>query len=213
MHFLPDVYVPCDVCHGLRYNRETLDVRYRGKNIAEVLDLTIEQAMEFFRAVPNVSRRLQTLIDVGLGYVRLGQSATTLSGGEAQRVKLSQELSKRDTGRTLYILDEPTTGLHFHDIRLLLDVLHALRDAGNTLVIIEHNLDVIKTADWIIDMGPEGGDGGGRIVATGTPESVAQSSNGYTALYLKQALDKPLRRSDLDNDIVPLPSDSSARAA
>jgi excinuclease ABC subunit A len=213
MHFLPDVYVPCDVCHGLRYNRETLDVRYRSKNIAEVLDLTIEQAMEFFRAVPNVSRRLQTLIDVGLGYVRLGQSATTLSGGEAQRVKLSQELSKRDTGRTLYILDEPTTGLHFHDIRLLLDVLHALRDAGNTLVIIEHNLDVIKTADWIIDMGPEGGDGGGRIIATGTPESVAQSSNGYTALYLKQALDKPLRRSDLDNDIVPLPSDSSARAA
>ena len=213
MHFLPDVYVPCDVCHGLRYNRETLDVRYRSKNIAEVLDLTIEQAMEFFRAVPNVSRRLQTLIDVGLGYVRLGQSATTLSGGEAQRVKLSQELSKRDTGRTLYILDEPTTGLHFHDIRLLLDVLHALRDAGNTLVIIEHNLDVIKTADWIIDMGPEGGDGGGRIVATGTPESVAQCPNGYTALYLKQALDKPLRRSDLDNDIVPLPSDSSARAA
>lgn len=213
MHFLPDVYVPCDVCHGLRYNRETLDVRYRSKNIAEVLDLTIEQAMEFFRAVPNVSRRLQTLIDVGLGYVRLGQSATTLSGGEAQRVKLSQELSKRDTGRTLYILDEPTTGLHFHDIRLLLDVLHALRDAGNTLVIIEHNLDVIKTADWIIDMGPEGGDGGGRIIATGTPESVAQSSNGYTALYLKQALDKPLRRSDLDNDILPLPSDSSARAA
>jgi excinuclease ABC subunit A len=169
--------------------------------------------MEFFRAVPNVSRRLQTLIDVGLGYVRLGQSATTLSGGEAQRVKLSPELSKRDTGRTLYILDEPTTGLHFHDIRLLLDVLHALRDAGNTLVIIEHNLDVIKTADWIIDMGPEGGDGGGRIIATGTPESVAQSSNGYTALYLKQALDKPLRRSDLDNDILPLPSDSSARAA
>jgi excinuclease ABC subunit A len=213
MHFLPDVYVPCDVCHGLRYNRETLDVRYRSKNIAEVLDLTIEQAMEFFRAVPNVSRRLQTLIDVGLGYVRLGQSATTLSGGEAQRVKLSQELSKRDTGRTLYILDEPTTGLHFHDIRLLLDVLHALRDAGNTLVIIEHNLDVIKTADWIIDMGPEGGDGGGRIIATGTPESVAQSSNGYTALYLKQALDKPLRSSDLDNDILPLPSDSSARAA
>jgi excinuclease ABC subunit A len=213
MHFLPDVYVPCDVCHGLRYNRETLDVRYRSKNIAEVLDLTIEQAMEFYRAVPNVSRRLQTLIDVGLGYVRLGQSATTLSGGEAQRVKLSQELSKRDTGRTLYILDEPTTGLHFHDIRLLLDVLHALRDAGNTLVIIEHNLDVIKTADWIIDMGPEGGDGGGRIIATGTPESVAQSSNGYTALYLKQALDKPLRRSDLDNDILPLPSDSSARAA
>jgi excinuclease ABC subunit A len=188
MHFLPDVYVPCDVCHGLRYNRETLDVRYRGKNIAEVLGMTIEQAMEFFRAVPNVSRRLQTLMDVGLGYVKLGQSATTLSGGEAQRVKLSQELSKRDTGRTLYILDEPTTGLHFHDIELLLKVLHALRDAGNTLVIIEHNLDVIKTADWIIDLGPEGGDGGGMLVACGAPESIAQCKESYTGRYLGKLL-------------------------
>ncbi len=193
MHFLPDVYVPCDVCHGLRYNRETLDVRYRGKNIAEVLDLTIEQAMEFFRAVPTVSRRLQTLLDVGLGYVKLGQSATTLSGGEAQRVKLSQELSKRDTGRTLYILDEPTTGLHFHDIALLLRVLHALRDAGNTLVIIEHNLDVIKTADWVIDLGPEGGDQGGHLVATGTPEAVAQCEQSYTGRYLANVL-KPKTR-------------------
>ena len=188
MHFLPDVYVPCDVCHGLRYNRETLDVRYRGKNIAEVLDMTIDQAMEFFRAVPTVSRKLQTLLDVGLGYVKLGQSATTLSGGEAQRVKLSQELSKRDTGRTLYILDEPTTGLHFHDIELLLKVLHTLRDAGNTLVIIEHNLDVIKTADWVIDLGPEGGDGGGTIVATGSPETVAESPNSYTGKYLGKVL-------------------------
>ena len=188
MHFLPDVYVPCDVCHGLRYNRETLDVRYRGKNIAEVLDMTIEQAMEFFRAVPNVSRRLQTLIDVGLGYIKLGQSATTLSGGEAQRVKLSQELSKRDTGKTLYILDEPTTGLHFHDIALLLKVLHALRDAGNTLVVIEHNLDVIKTADWIIDLGPEGGDGGGAVVATGSPEDIAACPASHTGRYLGSLL-------------------------
>jgi excinuclease ABC subunit A len=188
MHFLPDVYVSCDVCHGLRYNRETLDVRYRGKNIAEVLGLTIEQAMEFFRAVPNVSRRLQTLMDVGLGYVKLGQSATTLSGGEAQRVKLSQELSKRDTGRTLYVLDEPTTGLHFHDIELLLKVLNALRDAGNTLVIIEHNLDVIKTADWIIDLGPEGGDGGGNIVGTGTPEAIAANQHSHTGRYLAKVL-------------------------
>jgi excinuclease ABC subunit A len=188
MHFLPDVYVPCDVCHGLRYNRETLDVRYRGKNIAEVLDLNIEQAMEFFRAVPNVARRLQTLLDVGLGYVKLGQSATTLSGGEAQRVKLSQELSKRDTGRTLYILDEPTTGLHFHDIELLLKVLHALRDAGNTLVVIEHNLDVIKTADWVVDLGPEGGDGGGTIVAAGSPETIAECQESHTGRYLGQLL-------------------------
>ena len=188
MHFLPDVYVPCDVCHGLRYNRETLDVRYRGKNIAEVLDLTIEQAMEFFRAVPNVARRLQTLLDVGLGYVQLGQSATTLSGGEAQRVKLSQELSKRDTGRTLYILDEPTTGLHFHDIELLLRVLHSLRDAGNTLVIIEHNLDVIKTADWVIDLGPEGGEAGGSMVAAGTPETITECAQSYTGRYLAKVL-------------------------
>ena len=188
MHFLPDVYVPCDVCHGLRYNRETLDVRYRGKNIAEVLGLTIDEAMEFFRAVPNISRRLQTLIDVGLGYIKLGQSATTLSGGEAQRVKLSQELSKRDTGKTLYILDEPTTGLHFHDIALLLKVLQTLRDGGNTLIIIEHNLDVIKTADWIIDLGPEGGDGGGQLVAAGTPEAVAQRTESHTGRYLANVL-------------------------
>lgn len=188
MHFLPDVYVPCDLCHGLRYNRETLDVRYRGKNIAEILDLTIEQAMEFFRAVPAVSRRLKTLMDVGLGYVKLGQSATTLSGGEAQRVKLSQELSRRDTGRTLYILDEPTTGLHFQDIDLLLQVLNALRDAGNTLVIIEHNLDVIKTADWLLDMGPEGGDAGGHIVACGSPETVAACTESHTGRYLGRVL-------------------------
>jgi len=188
MHFLPDVYVPSDLCRGQRYNRETLDVRYRGKNIAEILDLTIEQAMEFFRAVPAVSRRLKTLMDVGLGYVKLGQSATTLSGGEAQRVKLSQELSRRDTGRTLYILDEPTTGLHFQDIDLLLQVLNALRDAGNTLVIIEHNLDVIKTADWLLDMGPEGGDAGGHIVACGSPETVAACTDSHTGRYLGRVL-------------------------
>ncbi|MEY3528806.1 MAG: hypothetical protein RLZZ549_1293, partial [Pseudomonadota bacterium] len=166
MHFLPDVYVPCDVCHGKRYNRETLDIRYKGKNIHEVLAMTIEQAHEFFEAVPVVKRKLKTLLDVGLGYVCLGQSATTLSGGEAQRVKLSLELSKRDTGRTLYILDEPTTGLHFHDIKLLLGVIHTLKKQGNTVVIIEHNLDVIKTADWLIDLGPNGGAGGGQIIAT-----------------------------------------------
>ena len=167
---------PCDVCHGKRYNRETLEVHYKGRNIADVLDLTVEDAFEFFNAVPTIARKLQTLLDVGLGYVRLGQSATTLSGGEAQRVKLSLELSKRDTGRTLYILDEPTTGLHFHDIALLLKVLHQLRDAGNTVVVIEHNLDVIKTADWVVDLGPEGGDGGGRIIATGPPEQIAASA-------------------------------------
>jgi ATPase subunit of ABC transporter with duplicated ATPase domains len=165
MHFLPDVYVPCDVCHGKRYNRETLEVQYKGKNITEVLDMTVEDAHEFFKPVPVIARKLHTLLDVGLGYIKLGQSATTLSGGEAQRVKLSLELSKRDTGRTLYILDEPTTGLHFADIDLLLKVIHRLRDQGNTLVIIEHNLDVIKTADWIVDLGPEGGAGGGTIVA------------------------------------------------
>jgi excinuclease ABC subunit A len=162
MHFLPDVYVPCDVCHGKRYNRETLEVQYKGKNITEMLDMTVEDAHEFFKPVPLIARKLQTLLDVGLGYIKLGQSATTLSGGEAQRVKLSLELSKRDTGRTLYILDEPTTGLHFHDIDLLLKVIHRLRDQGNTVVIIEHNLDVIKTADWIVDLGPEGGAGGGH---------------------------------------------------
>ena len=189
MHFLADIYVACDVCHGKRYNRETLEIRFKGRNIHEVLEMTVAEAAAFFSAVPAIARKLKTLIDVGLGYVRLGQSATTLSGGEAQRVKLSLELSKRDTGRTLYILDEPTTGLHFHDIKLLLEVLHRLRDAGNSLVVIEHNLDVIKTADWIIDLGPEGGDGGGRIVATGTPEQVAANPASYTGRYLKQALE------------------------
>ncbi|MBN3812826.1 excinuclease ABC subunit UvrA [Paraburkholderia sp. Ac-20347] len=188
MHFLPDVYVPCDVCHGKRYNRETLEIQYKGRNISEVLDMTVETAYEFFKAVPVVARKLKTLLDVGLGYIRLGQSATTLSGGEAQRVKLSLELSKRDTGRTLYILDEPTTGLHFHDIALLLEVIHRLRDQGNTVVIIEHNLDVIKTADWVIDMGPEGGAGGGMIVAQGTPEQVAKSKASFTGRYLAPLL-------------------------
>ncbi|MGN6319395.1 excinuclease ABC subunit UvrA [Trinickia sp.] len=188
MHFLPDVYVPCDVCHGKRYNRETLDVQYKGKNISEVLDMTVEHAHEFFGAVPVIARKLKTLLDVGLGYIRLGQSATTLSGGEAQRVKLSLELSKRDTGRTLYILDEPTTGLHFHDIALLLEVIHRLRDHGNTVVIIEHNLDVIKTADWVIDLGPEGGAGGGQIIAQGTPEQIAKSKASFTGRYLAPLL-------------------------
>ncbi len=188
MHFLPDVYVPCDVCHGKRYNRETLEVQYKGKNISEVLDMTVEDAHAFFKPVPLIARKLQTLLDVGLGYIRLGQSATTLSGGEAQRVKLSLELSKRDTGRTLYILDEPTTGLHFHDIALLLKVIHRLRDQGNTVVIIEHNLDVIKTADWVIDLGPEGGAGGGQIIATGTPEQVAKHPESFTGKYLAPML-------------------------
>ncbi len=190
MHFLPDVYVPCDVCHGKRYNRETLDIQYKGKNISEVLDMTVEHAHEFFNAVPVIARKLKTLLDVGLGYIRLGQSATTLSGGEAQRVKLSLELSKRDTGRTLYILDEPTTGLHFHDIALLLEVIHRLRDHGNTVVIIEHNLDVIKTADWVIDLGPEGGAGGGQIIAQGTPEQIAKSKASFTGRYLAPLLDR-----------------------
>jgi len=188
MHFLPDVYVPCDVCKGQRYNRETLEIQFKGKNIHEILGMTVEQAHAFFSAQPVISRKLQTLLDVGLGYITLGQSATTLSGGEAQRVKLALELSKRDTGRTLYILDEPTTGLHFADIQLLLDVIHRLRDAGNTIVIIEHNLDVIKTAVWIVDMGPEGGDGGGMVIAEGTPEEVAKSNVSYTAKYLKLML-------------------------
>ena len=188
MHFLPDVYVACDTCKGKRYNRETLEVQYKGRNISEVLDMTVEAAAASFSAVPMIHRKLQTLLDVGLGYIRLGQSATTLSGGEAQRVKLGEELSKRDTGRTLYILDEPTTGLHFHDIALLLKVLNTLRDHGNTVVVIEHNLDVIKTADWIIDLGPEGGGGGGMIVATGTPEQVAKVPESYTGKYLAKAL-------------------------
>ncbi len=190
MHFLPDVYVPCDVCHGQRYNRETLEILYKGKNIAQVLDMTVEAAYEFFSAVPAIARKLQTLLDVGLSYIRLGQAATTLSGGEAQRVKLALELSKRDTGRTLYILDEPTTGLHFADIALLLKVLHQLRDAGNTIVVIEHNLDVIKTADWLIDMGPEGGSGGGTVVGVGTPEALAENPDSFTGRYLKRLLQK-----------------------
>ena len=188
MHFLPDVYVTCDVCRSKRYNRETLEVKYKGKNIYEVLNMTIEDAREFFDAVPVIARKLQTLMDVGLSYVRLGQAATTLSGGEAQRVKLSRELSKRDTGKTLYILDEPTTGLHFHDIKQLLAVLHHLRDHGNTIVVIEHNLDVIKTADWIVDLGPEGGDGGGKIIAEGTPEQVAKIKSSHTGRYIKRVL-------------------------
>lgn len=188
MHFLPDVYVSCDVCRGKRYNRETLDVKYKGKNICEVLDMTIEDAREFFDAVPVIARKLQTLMDVGLSYICLGQAATTLSGGEAQRVKLSRELSKRDTGKTLYILDEPTTGLHFHDIKQLLAVLHHLRDHGNTIVVIEHNLDVIKTADWVVDLGPEGGSGGGKIVAKGTPEKVAKTKGSHTGKYIKEVL-------------------------
>ena len=188
MHFLPDIYVPCDTCSGKRYNRETLDIRYKGKNINEVLDMTVEDAAEFFAPVPMLARKLETLKDVGLSYIRLGQSATTLSGGEAQRIKLSRELSKRDTGNTLYILDEPTTGLHFHDIAQLLDVLHRLRDHGNTIVVIEHNLDVIKTADWIVDLGPEGGSGGGEIIATGTPEQVAKIAKSHTGRFLKETL-------------------------
>jgi excinuclease ABC subunit A len=195
MHFLPDVYVPCDVCKGQRYNRETLEIRYRGKNIHEVLEMTVEEAARFFQNVPAVAGKLQTLSDVGLAYVRLGQNATTLSGGEAQRVKLSRELAKRATGRTLYILDEPTTGLHFHDVEQLLHVLHRLRDEGNTLVVIEHNLDVIKTADWVIDLGPEGGEGGGQIVATGSPEEIAAHESSWTGRFLAPLLrrERPAR--------------------
>ena len=194
MHFLPDIYVPCDVCKGKRYNRETLEIRYKGKNIHEVLDMTVEDALTFFAPVPAIARKLQTLMDVGLSYIRLGQAATTLSGGEAQRVKLSRELSKRDTGKTLYILDEPTTGLHFEDIKQLLEVLHRLRDHGNTVVIIEHNLDVIKTADWVVDLGPEGGSGGGQIIATGTPEDVAKTKGSYTGQFLATMLKKKSSR-------------------
>jgi excinuclease ABC subunit A len=188
MHFLPDVYVTCDECKAKRYNRETLEVLYKGKNIHQVLELTVEDAHTFLGAVPMIERRLQTLLDVGLGYIKLGQSATTLSGGEAQRVKLARELSKRDTGKTLYILDEPTTGLHFHDIEQLLEVIHRLRDHGNTLVVIEHNLDVIKTADWVVDLGPEGGSGGGEIIATGTPEEIAEMKHSFTGQFLKHSL-------------------------
>ena len=195
MHFLPDIYVPCDVCKGKRYNRETLEIKFKDMNISEVLNLTVEDALSFFEAVPAIHRKLQTLMDVGLSYIRLGQAATTLSGGEAQRVKLSRELSKRDTGNTLYILDEPTTGLHFEDIRQLLDVLHRLRDGGNTVVIIEHNLDVIKTADWIVDLGPEGGSGGGQIIATGTPEQVAENPASHTGTFLAPLLPPPKKAS------------------
>jgi excinuclease ABC subunit A len=188
MHFLPDVYVTCEECKGKRYNRETLAVTFKEKSIADVLDMTVEEGAEFFKAVPSIRDKLETLARVGLGYIHIGQQATTLSGGEAQRIKLSKELSRRATGRTLYILDEPTTGLHFHDVAKLLEVLHELSDAGNTVVVIEHNLEVIKTADWIIDLGPEGGDGGGRIVAAGTPEDVAKTKESYTGQYLKPVL-------------------------
>jgi excinuclease ABC subunit A len=188
MHFLPDVYVPCEICHGARYNRDTLEVTFRSKTIADVLDLSCEEALSFFANQPPIARHMQTLVDVGLGYIRLGQPAPTLSGGEAQRVKLSSELSRRPTGHTLYVLDEPTTGLHFEDTRRLLHVLDRLVDQGNTVVVIEHNLDVIKTADWIIDLGPEGGDGGGRIVAEGTPEQVAKTSGSYTGEVLRRLL-------------------------
>ena len=190
MHFLPDVYVMCDECQGKRYNRETLDILYKGKSINDVLNMTVEEAYQFFDAIPVVHRRLETLMEVGLSYITLGQNATTLSGGEAQRVKLSRELSKRDTGKTVYILDEPTTGLHFHDIAQLLKVIHTLRDKGNTIIIIEHNLDVIKTADWLIDIGPEGGAKGGNIIFAGTPEEITQCKESYTGKYLKPLLEK-----------------------
>jgi excinuclease ABC subunit A len=197
MHFLPDIYVPCDVCKGKRYNRETLDIQYKGKNIHQVLEMTIEEALDFFHAIPVVNKKLQTLMDVGLSYITLGQRATTLSGGEAQRIKLARELSKRDTGRTIYILDEPTTGLHFHDVEQLLQVLVRLRDHGNTIVVIEHNLDIIKTADWIIDLGPEGGSGGGQIIAQGTPEEVAENRDSFTGHYLKKVLAKQRKLKDM----------------
>jgi excinuclease ABC subunit A len=188
MHFLPDVYVPCEVCQGKRYNREALEIHYKGNTISDVLAMTCEQALEFFANIPAIARKLQTLVDVGIGYITLGQSATTLSGGEAQRIKLSTELSRRPTGKTLYILDEPTTGLHMADVDKLLHMLHALVDAGNSMVVIEHNLDVIKNADWIIDMGPEGGDAGGQIIAAGTPEQVAKNSKSYTGQFLTKML-------------------------
>lgn len=196
MNFLPNVMVPCEVCHGKRYNRETLEVRYKGKSIADVLDMTINQAVEFFENVPNILQKIKTLQDVGLGYIKLGQSSTTLSGGESQRVKLATELSKRDTGHTLFILDEPTTGLHFEDIRILMDVLEKLVDRGNTVVIIEHNLDVIKLADYIIDMGPEGGRKGGQVLTTGTPEKIAKSKLGYTPIFLKKVLEKQASKTE-----------------
>lgn len=190
MHFLPDVYVPCDVCHGQRYNRETLEVRYKGKNIYEVLDMTVEEALGFFENIESIRRKIQTLYDVGLGYIKLGQPSTELSGGEAQRIKLATELSKRGTGKTIYILDEPTTGLHFEDVNKLVKILRRLSESGNTVVVIEHNLDVIKCADYIIDMGPDGGDGGGTVVTYGTPEKVAKSRKSYTGKYIKKMLDR-----------------------
>ena len=189
MHFLPDVYVPCDVCKGKRYNRETLEVKYKGKSIYDVLEMTVEEGCEFFKNIPKIARKLQTLYDVGLGYIKIGQSSTTLSGGEAQRVKLATELSKRSTGKTIYILDEPTTGLHIADVHRLIDVLQLLVEGGNTVVVIEHNLDLIKTADHIIDLGPEGGDRGGTLVATGTPEEIAKVEESYTGQYLKKVLE------------------------
>ena len=190
MNFLPDVMVPCEVCHGKRYNRETLEVRYKGKSIADVLDMTVNQAVEFFENVPDILRKIKTIQDVGLGYIKLGQPSTTLSGGECQRMKLATELSKRDTGKTMFILDEPTTGLHFEDIRILMSVLQKLVDRSNTVVIIEHNLDVIKLADYIIDMGPEGGRGGGQVMAVGTPEEVAESGKGFTSRFIKEELER-----------------------
>ncbi|KMO64945.1 hypothetical protein PZ02_01090 [Lacticaseibacillus rhamnosus] len=195
MNFLPDVYVPCEVCHGKRYNSETLEVTYKGKNIAEVLDMTVEEATAFFKNIPKIRRKLQTIVDVGLGYVKLGQSATTLSGGEAQRMKLASELQKLSTGKNFYILDEPTTGLHTDDIKRLLEVLERLVDEGNTVLVIEHNLDVVKTADWVIDLGPEGGDGGGQVIATGTPEEVAEVADSYTGQYLKPVLIRDTKRT------------------
>jgi Excinuclease ATPase subunit len=194
MHFLPDVYVPCEVCHGKRYNRETLEVKYKGKNIYDVLNMTVEEAMHFFENVPSIKRKMETLYDVGLSYIRLGQPSTELSGGEAQRIKLASELSKRSTGKTIYILDEPTTGLHFADVHKLTEILRRLSADGNTVLVIEHNLDVIKTADYIIDMGPEGGDGGGTMIAKGTPEEVAMNPVSYTGKYIKDMLHKDLRK-------------------
>ena len=190
MHFLPDVYVPCEVCHGKRYNRETLEVRYKGRNIYDVLNMTVEEALKFFEPVPGIRRKIQTLYDVGLSYIRLGQPSTQLSGGEAQRIKLASELSRQSTGKTVYILDEPTTGLHFADVHKLIEILQRLTDGGNTVIVIEHNLDVIKTADYIIDMGPEGGDGGGRVIANGTPEELAETEVSYTGRYIRKMLKK-----------------------
>ncbi len=209
MHFLPDMHVPCEVCGGKRYSRETLEIRYKGRTIDEVLNMTVEEALAFFDAIPAVARKLKTLMDVGLSYIRLGQSATTLSGGEAQRIKLAKELSRRDTGRTLYILDEPTTGLHFHDTEQLLKVLHRLRDRGNTVVVIEHNLDVIKTADWIVDVGPEGGSGGGEIIASGTPEAIAGVSASHTGRFLAPLL---AAQDPGDQDSAEAPASSEAGA-